>query len=165
MLASDGGRLSRKRGNGEGSITKRKDGRWMARYMIHTGKGPERRYIYGRTRQEVSEKLSKALSDRTGGLVLDGGQETLGVYLERWLDDVVRDTVKQTTLENYAYIVRLHIVPELGCVRLRVSEGQRGTELVSEEIGRRTLKPHRADYSHSPPQGSATKCARRRSPA
>lgn len=31
----------------------------------------------------------------------------------------MRDTVKQTTLENYAYIVRLHIVPDLGRVRLR----------------------------------------------
>ena len=58
-------------------------------------------------------------ADRAGGLVLDGGQETLRAYLERWLDDIVRDTVKQTTLENYAYIVRLHIVPELGRVRLK----------------------------------------------
>ena len=31
--------MSKKRGNGEGSITKRKDGRWMARYTVHTAKG------------------------------------------------------------------------------------------------------------------------------
>lgn len=67
----------------------------------------------------MSEKLSKALSDRAGGLVLDGDHETLGVYLERWLDDVVRDTVKQRTFKNYAYIVRRHITPALGRVRLR----------------------------------------------
>jgi integrase len=48
--------VSKKRGNGEGSITKRKDGRWMARFTVHTAKGPKRIHIYGRTRQEVATK-------------------------------------------------------------------------------------------------------------
>ena len=111
--------MSKKRGNGEGSITKRKDGRWMARYTVHTAKGPKRKHIYGRTRQEVAEKLFKAVSDRVGGVVFDGDNETLGAYLQRWIDEVVRGTVKQSTLENYAYIARLHIIPELGRVRLK----------------------------------------------
>src|SRR5215203_5565488 len=97
-----GTEVSKKRGNGEGSITKRKDGRWMARYTVYTANGPKRRHIYGRTRQEVAEKLSKAVSDRVGGLVFDGDYETLGAYLQRWIDEVVRGTVKQSTLENYA---------------------------------------------------------------
>ena len=111
--------MSKKRGNGEGSITKRNDGRWMARYTVHTSEGPKRKHIYGKTRQEVAEKLSKAVSDRVGGVVFDGDYETLGAYLQRWLDEGVRGTVKQSTLENYAYIARLHIIPELGRVRLR----------------------------------------------
>jgi integrase len=112
-------RVSKKRGNGEGSIAKRKDGRWMARYTVQTAKGPKRKHIYGRTRQEVAEKLSKAVSDRVGGLVFDGDHETLEAYLRRWIDEVLRGTVKQSTLDNYTYIVRLHIIPELGRVRLR----------------------------------------------
>lgn len=111
--------MSKKRGNGEGSITKRNDGRWMARYTVQTAKGPKRKHIYGRTRQEVAEKLSKAVSDRVGGLVFDGDHETLEAYLRRWIDEVLRGTVKQSTLENYTYIARLHIIPELGRVRLR----------------------------------------------
>src|SRR5215210_5477917 len=91
----------------------------MARYTVYTPNGPKRRHIYGRTRQEVAEKLSKAVSDRVGGVVFDGDYETLGAYLQRWIDEVVRGTVKQPTLENYAYIVRLHIIPELGRVKLR----------------------------------------------
>lgn len=62
--------MSKKRGNGEGSITKRKDGRWMARYTVHTANGPKRRHIYGRRRQEVAEKLPKAVSDRVGALLI-----------------------------------------------------------------------------------------------
>ena len=55
--------MSKKRGNGEGSIGKRKDGRWMARYTVHTAKCPKRRHVYGRTRQEVATKLAKAMTE------------------------------------------------------------------------------------------------------
>jgi len=126
--------LSRKRGNGEGSITKRKDGRWMARYTVQTAKGPRRKHIYGRTRQEVAEKLSKAVSERVGGLVFDGDHETLEAYLQRWIDEVLRGTVKQPTLENYAYIARLHIIPELGRVRLRALKSRDVRRLYREKL-------------------------------
>ena len=70
--------MSKKRGNGEGSITKRKDGRWMARYTVHTAKGPKRKHIYGRTRQEVAEKLSRAVSDQVEGIVYNNENMTVG---------------------------------------------------------------------------------------
>jgi integrase len=126
--------LSKKRGNGEGSITKRRDGRWMARYTVHTVKGPKRKHIYGRTRQEVAEKLSKAVSDRVGGLDFDGDHETLEAYLQRWIDEVLRGTVKQSTLENYAYIARLHIIPELGRVRLKALKSRDVRRLYREKL-------------------------------
>jgi integrase len=102
-----------KRGNGEGSRTRYKDGRWCARYTVHTAKGPKRKVLYGKTRQEAAEKLTKALANRDGGLVFDAGTITLSEYLDRWLNDSVRDSVKQRTLENYAYVVRKHLTPVL----------------------------------------------------
>jgi hypothetical protein len=53
------------------------------------------------------------------GLVFDSDREALVVYLERWLNNAVRDTVKENMLENYTYLVRRHITPELGHVRLK----------------------------------------------
>jgi integrase len=75
--------MSKKRGNGEGSITRYTNGRWCARYTIQTAKGPKRKALYGTTRQEVAEKLAKALSDRAGGLIFEGGTITVGDYLDR----------------------------------------------------------------------------------
>jgi hypothetical protein len=62
--------MTSKRGNGEGSRPrKRPDGRWEARYTIHTSGRPKRKTLYGRTRQQVADKLSRALSDRAQGLL------------------------------------------------------------------------------------------------
>jgi integrase len=111
--------VSKKRGNGEGSITKRSDGRWMARYTVHMAKGPKRKHIYGRTRQEVAEKLAKALSDRADGIVVDDKNLTLGEYLDRWLSDAVRGTVRESTYSRDKYLVTNHVKPSIGRVKLK----------------------------------------------
>jgi integrase len=51
-----------KRGNGEGSISRRKSGGWCAQYVVFTSEGRKRRTLYGKTRAEVAAKLSKALT-------------------------------------------------------------------------------------------------------
>jgi integrase len=111
--------VSRKRGNGEGSITKRDDGRWMARYTVRTIKGPKRRTVYGRTRAEASVKLARAMADRDGGLIFDAGSLTVGDYLDRWLSNSVKDTVRERTYERYEEIIRLHVKPALGRLKLK----------------------------------------------
>jgi integrase len=108
-----------KRGNGEGGITRRKDGLYMARYTVQTPTGPKRKTLYGKTRREVDEKLTKAKADRDGGLVFDADGIKVGEYLERWLADSVRDTVRPTTFERYEQMVRLHISPVLGRLKLK----------------------------------------------
>jgi integrase len=65
--------VSKKRGNGESSITRRKNGGWCAQYVVYTAEGRKRKTLYGKTRQEVATKLAKALSDREGGLLFDAG--------------------------------------------------------------------------------------------
>jgi integrase len=110
--------LSRKRGNGEGSITKRKDGRWMARYTVHTASGRKRKTIYGKTRAEVAEKLIKAMADSNGGVAFDAENLTLAGYLKHWLEDSVRSTVKVRTYETYWTRKRNYVDPYLGHVKL-----------------------------------------------
>ncbi len=111
-----------KRGNGEGSISRRKDGLYMARYTVRTADGPRRRTIYGKkgeSREDLATRLTKAMADRDGGITYDAGKMTVGEYLERWLSDSVRDTVRQRTFERYESIVRLHLIPGLGRVKLK----------------------------------------------
>jgi integrase len=105
--------VSGKRGNGEGSITKRKDGRWMARYTVQTAKGPKRRTLYGKTRKEAADKLTRVLSDRVEGIVYDGE------YLDVWLKSSVRGSVRQSTYDRDASLVNNHLRPALGGIKLK----------------------------------------------
>jgi integrase len=111
--------MVKKRGNGEGSITRRKDGGWMAQYTVYTAEGRKRKTLYGKTRKEVAEKLTKAMSDRDGGIVYEASKLTVGEYLDRWLRDSVKGTVQETTYANYSYITQVHITPALGRVKLK----------------------------------------------
>src|SRR5829696_7531447 len=106
-----------KKGNGEGSIYEHKrNGKkvgYRGAYIVPTAEGPKRRYVTGKTREEVRRKLAKAMSDRDGGLVFDAGALTVGEYLDRWLKDV-KDTVRQSTHERYEYAIKPHIKPGIG---------------------------------------------------
>src|SRR5919107_727483 len=107
-----------RRGNGEGTITRRKDGRWEAKYTAHTADGPKRRALYGKTRKEAADKLAQVLSDRASGYTLDTENITVGGYLDRWLNDSDRGSVRTSTYERHEQIIRLHLKPALGRVKL-----------------------------------------------
>ena len=111
--------MSRKRGNGEGSITKRQDGRWMARYTVHTAKGPKRNTVYGKTRKEAADGLAKVLADRTEGIIYDDENTTVGEYLDGWLKGSVRGSVRKSTYDRDANLVNNHLKPVLGRVKLK----------------------------------------------
>lgn len=114
--------MARKRGNNEGSIVKRKDGRWQG--AVTTGRDPKtgkpkRVIFYGRTRQEVAEKLTKALSEVQQGMFVEPGKLTLGKWLEMWLSEYAKPRLRPTTWESYERNVRCHIKPAIGNIPLK----------------------------------------------
>src|SRR5829696_5442749 len=106
----------------------------MAQYTLYTAEGRKRKTLYGKTRQEVAAKLAKALSDRENGLVFDAGKMTVGEYLERWLTDSVRGTVRPSTFERHEQIVRVHVKPALGRIRLKNLTPAHVRGLIAEKL-------------------------------
>ena len=78
----------------------------------------KRKYIYGKTRKEVAEKLKGVLRDQQQGLPIATERQTLAQFLDRWLDERVRTKNRPMTHESYSRTVRLHIAPELGRIPL-----------------------------------------------
>jgi len=128
-------------------ITKRKDGRYMARYTVQTPDGPKRKPIYGRKYKEVEKKLAEARGDAVRGLIFDADNLKLSEYLDRWLADSVADTVRPTTFERYEQIVRVHIRPALGNLKLKsvTPAHVRGLYRDKLEVG---LSPRTVQYIH-----------------
>lgn len=106
--------MARKRAHGEGTISKRKDGRWEAKASVgYKPDGtPKRKAVYGRTQAEVKEKLEAIKQQLATGTFTDT-RLTIGAYLERWLGEKQR-SVKPTTFENYSICVNRFIIPRIG---------------------------------------------------
>ena len=92
--------------------------------------------------------LTKAMAERDGGLVFDAGNMTVGEYLERWLSNSVRDTVRQRTYEGYAHVVERHIAPSLGRMKLRALTPAHVRGLYRERLDA-GLSPYRPLRSHN----------------
>jgi len=105
-----------RRGHGEGSIYQRKDGRWVASVTLEHRK---RKYFYGDTRREVQEKLKMALHEQQQGMLATGSQQLLKVYLENWLEQVYRPTVRPNTYKQFRSIVYHHLIPAFGHIAVQ----------------------------------------------
>ena len=76
-----------KRGNNEGSISKRKDGRWQGAVTVgRNSDGSQRRqYVYGKTRSEVSAKMNELICTVNNGEYIDKVKNpTLAQWLRQW---------------------------------------------------------------------------------
>lgn len=107
-----------KRGNGEGSIRKRGDGRYEARYTVLTATGPKRKSVYGKHREDVRDALAKALSDQVDGIICDDENMSVGEYLDQWLKKCVRGSVRQSTYDRDRILLEKHVEPILGARKL-----------------------------------------------
>ena len=126
-----------KRGNGEGTISKRKNGTWCAAISNginpDTGK-PKRVFFYGRTRQEVAEKLYKALHSVSLGTFVEPSKITFSSWLDTWLFEYKKLSVRPSTFESYEYLTRVHIKPALGHFYLKDLRSDHLQKLYNEKF-------------------------------
>src|SRR5215216_364672 len=104
-----------RRSANEGSIyRRRKDGLWVAQYLVDTLEGKtKRKYIYGKRRKDVADKLAEVLKDRGEGLLLDAGNLTVAEFLANWLE-----SVRESTHIRRGEVIRLHVNPHIGSTKL-----------------------------------------------
>lgn len=112
--------MTKKRGNREGTIGKRSDGRWAARISTGYRNGKRaRRWVYGKTRAAVAKKLTTLLRDHELGILAAPANLTVEQFLTQWLENSARPRLRAKTLQSYRQIIRLHIVPQLGRIPIQ----------------------------------------------
>jgi integrase len=77
-----------------------------------------RRYVYGATKGEVLEKLTRLQHQALTGTLGDPQRLTVAEFVRRWLEDAARPGVRDSTYRLYDGLLRLHVLPKIGGVVL-----------------------------------------------
>lgn len=107
--------MSGRRVTGEGSVYRRKDGRWEAAAYLPTAAGTRRRLrVYAKSRAEAHEKLRARLTDADRGIPTPERSWTVAAYLDYWMRDVAPLKLRPKTIEGYESLIRVHLKPLIG---------------------------------------------------
>lgn len=104
------------------NIYRRKDGRYEGRYVIgKTISGKTRfGYVYGHQYAQVKKALLLKKADLAQKSVFDNGncQETVAEWLAHWMENEILGSVKASSYQTYCNIVKRHLLPALGKLKL-----------------------------------------------
>lgn len=152
--------MARKRANGDGSIRKRKDGRWEGRYVV--GRDPDTgkmvtKNVLGKTQAEVKEKLRKAIDDSRQLDYTKEGKYTVGQWLDEWFDAYAKVKVRASSHQTYKGYIENHIKPNIGDIPI-----EKLTSLRLQKFYRKLLTEGRVPRieSENQPKGLSAKTVR-----
>ena len=130
--------MASRRGHGEGSIHYKADKElWCSVIDLGYVEGKrKRKYLYGKTRKEVAEKLKVVLREQQQGLPVAVERQTVSQFLDRWLEDVVKQSTRPRTYDSYAQVIRLYIAPALGRHQLTKLEPQHIQAMMNDLLKR-----------------------------
>lgn len=146
--------MAKRRGNEEGTIYKRTNGKWQAQVSLS---GNRISKTFG-TQSESRSWVRDILTQKSDGLSSMGAKLTFGEYLEQWLEDV-RSSLKSGTWFQYRGIVQNHVLQRLGdtklieltprhiqdlyTLKLQQGTGKRTVEMIHAVIHRSLVMAHR----------------------
>ncbi|OUN20025.1 site-specific integrase [Pseudoflavonifractor sp. An85] len=152
--------MAKKRANGEGSIRKRKDGRWEGRYTAghdpETGKAIYKN-VLGKTQAEVKEKLKQAIGEAQALDITKAGKYTVGEWMEVWFQDYAKIKVRPSSHQTYQGYIQNHIRPNIGDIPL-----EKLTSLDLQKFYKKLLAQGRVDRveAKGQPKGLSAKTVR-----
>ncbi len=160
----------KKRANNEGTVYQRPDGTWVSQittgYHPTTGK-PKRRTFYGKTKAEVIKRKNNALVELEKGNYNEPTKITLGEWIREWLNDR-KPHLAESTYDVYEMLIRIHIEPTLGRVKLQSLQTRRIQKLLNEKFvngrvdGKGGLSSRTISFIHQALNGCLNQAVRER---
>lgn len=110
----------RRRSHGEGSVFQRATGMWVAQIDLGwIGGRRRRRTVYGSSEREVLSKRDQLRNQLAKGVNLADPPRTVEQWLNEWFQTVkTGDGTSRSTLDRYDQILRVHLIPLIGRVKL-----------------------------------------------
>src|SRR5690554_2986634 len=124
------------RGDGEGTIYQRKDGRWCGQITIGTdtltGK-PKRKTVYGKKRKDVVRKMTDIKKRLYDGTYFEPSDMRLSDWLNKWIEGR-KNKLAYNTYMSYLSIINNHINPEIGKIKLKDLKARAIQELLNYKL-------------------------------
>ena len=106
---------------GEGSLYQTKDKTWVCQYYDADGKRRTKRFQRKADGRDFLDNLHQTASPQTDtrlpGQAVNHGN-TVGSWMDQWLETYARPTVKLSTYCSYEMMTRVHVKPSLGDILL-----------------------------------------------
>ena len=107
---------NKRRPQGDGTIRKRKDGRWEARIIIgHKNDGsPMYKSVFGKTQKATLKELHKLIDLYRDIDLTEECRMTLGEWMDKWLDEYMIFAIRESTLDSYRNITKNQVKKHIG---------------------------------------------------
>lgn len=108
--------MAKRRPDGDGLVRRRGDGRWEGRIVVgHKEDGkPIYRSVFAKQQKELMDKLHDNLETYRDVELTENCNMTLGQWLDKWLNEYMVFSVRESTLDGYRRIVKNYLKPYLG---------------------------------------------------
>jgi integrase len=107
----------------------------------------------------VAAKVASGVRATEAGVPIPPERGTVGQFLQEWLEGTVKTKVRSSTYTSYRDIVRLHLEPELGKVRLSKLTQTEVQRLLNQKL-KEGLSPRRVDYIRAVLRGALNQALR-----
>lgn len=107
---------NKRRPQGDGTIRKRSDGRWEARIIVgHKNDGsPMYKSAFAKTQKSALKELHHLIELYRDVDLTEDSRMTLGEWLDKWLDEYMIFTIRESTLDSYRAMVKNQVKPFIG---------------------------------------------------
>jgi integrase len=110
----------KRRSNGEGTLLKRKDGRWMAQAYVTLVNGERKRIcVTAKSHETVKVKLREIIEQENRHVPYIEKDWTVGEYLDYWMKEVQVNRIRETTYDLYDRMIKKHIKPVISGQKLK----------------------------------------------
>ncbi len=109
--------MSRRRGHGEGAVYFDEAKRlWVGAFQLPPDESGRRRrkYVRAKRKQDLLAKLEQARREAASGQPVPDQRRTTSEYLRWWCAEVLPGTVKESTAQDYVWLIEAYIIPAIG---------------------------------------------------
>ncbi len=134
-----------------GQLIKRNENTWLVRIFLGRDADGKRKYfnktIHG-TKKDAQKFLTAKTREKDLGIFIEPGAMSLNEYLDKWLEEIAKPRLRESTHNQYVWITKSYIRKKLGLIRLADVQTYQVQKCYGE-LKKQGLSPRTIRYTHN----------------